>query len=154
MYLLLDIINTEYGIGEKILNNNSLKQTVIISSVCKMFNVIVKEKMEKYYNIYIKNIIIKKIDVIITNKMYSIIKKNGNKISLYKTPEEYNTELNELFKNINNKFIKDIIKDLKILHEEYIFDASISNSCYEIYIFGIMENEYLKLIKFLENLIK
>ena len=154
MVSLLDIINTECGIGEKLLNNNSLKQTVIISSVCKMFNIIVKDKMDKYYNIYIKNIIIKKIDVIITNKMYSIIKKNGIKKSLYKTPDEYNTELYELFKNIDNKFIIDIIKDLKILHEEYIFDASISNSVYEIYLFGIMENEYLKLINFLENIVK
>lgn len=148
---LIDIIKIEYAIGEKILDNNTLKVTARISTVCKLFNEISKKNMDTYYNKLIKDIIIKKIDVIITNKMYSIIKNNGSRKSLYKTVDEYDEDLYEISKQINNNIFEDVVKDLKMAYREYIFDGSISNSCYEIYLFGIMESEYLKLIKYLEK---
>jgi hypothetical protein len=107
--------------------------------------------MDAYYKKYIKNIILKRIDVVITNKMYSIIKNNGTRKSLYKTAEEYDKDLYEISKEINNNIYDDIIDGVKTAYKEYIFDASISNSCYEVYLFGIMESEYLKLIKYLEK---
>ena len=48
-------------------------------------------------------------------------------------------------------FYEDIMRDLQTIYNEYIFDGSISNSCYETYLFSIMESEYLKLIKYLKN---
>jgi hypothetical protein len=151
MVSLIDIINIEHAIGENILEANNAKNTAIISRVCKLFNEITKKKMDAYYKKYIKNIILKRIDVVITNKMYSIIKNNGTRKSLYKTTEEYDKDLYEISKEINNNIYDDIIDDVKTAYKEYIFDASISNSCYEVYLFGIMESEYLKLIKYLEK---
>jgi hypothetical protein len=151
MVSLIDIINIEHAIGENILEANNAKNTAIISRVCKLFNEITKKKMDAYYKKYIKNIILKRIDVVITNKMYSIIKNNGTRKSLYKTAEEYDKDLYEISKEINNNIYDDIIDGVKTAYKEYIFDASISNSCYEVYLFGIMESEYLKLIKYLEK---
>jgi hypothetical protein len=151
MVSLIDIINIEHAIGENILEANNAKNTAIISRVCKLFNEITKKKMDAYYKKYIKNIILKRIDVVITNKMYSIIKNNGTRKSLYKTAEEYDKDLYEISKEINNNIYDDIIEGVKTAYKEYIFDASISNSCYEVYLFGIMESEYLKLIKYLEK---
>ena len=151
MVSLIDIINIEHAIGENILEANNAKNTAIINRVCKLFNEITKKKMDAYYKKYIKNIILKRIDVVITNKMYSIIKNNGTRKSLYKTTEEYDKDLYEISKEINNNIYDDIIDGVKTAYKEYIFDASISNSCYEVYLFGIMESEYLKLIKYLEK---
>jgi hypothetical protein len=151
MLSILDIINIESAIGEQIIENNTVKTTAIISVVCKQFNKIAKKNMNAYYDKFIKNIILKKIDVIITNKMYSMIKNNGVRKCIYKTIEEYDTDLSELSKQINKNIYEDIIRDLKMAYKEYIFDGSISNSCYEIYLFGIMESEYLKLITYLEK---
>jgi hypothetical protein len=151
MLSILDIINIESAIGEQIIENNTVKTTAIISVVCKQFNKIAKKNMNAYYDKFIKNIILKKIDVIITNKMYSMIKNNGVRKCIYKTIEEYDTDLCELSKQINKNIYEDIIRDLKMAYKEYIFDGSISNSCYEIYLFGIMESEYLKLITYLEK---
>ena len=151
MVSLIDIINIEHAIGENILDTNNAKNTAMISRVCKLFNEITKKKMDAYYKKYIKNIILKRIDVVITNKMYSIIKNNGTRKSLYKTVEEYDEDLCEISKEINKNIYEDIIEGLKTAYREYIFDASISNNCYEVYLFGIMEDEYLKLIKYLEQ---
>jgi len=161
MSLFLDIINLEYAIGENILTNNTIKITEKISRVCKIFNNIVKDDMEKYYNKYIKRMLLKKIDYIITNKMYTMIKNNSRNNSndsndssskyIYKTVEEYDEELHKISKQINNVIYEEIISDLQTIYNEYIFDGSISNSCYEVYLFGIMEIEYFKLIKYLKN---
>ena len=161
MSLFLDIINLEYAIGENILTNNTIKITEKISRVCKIFNNIVKDDMEKHYNKYIKRMLLKKIDYIITNKMYTMIKNNSRNNSndsndssskyIYKTVEEYDEELHKISKQINNVIYEEIISDLQTIYNEYIFDGSISNSCYEVYLFGIMEIEYFKLIKYLKN---
>ena len=117
--------------------------------------------MVKYYNKYIKRMLLKKIDYIITNKMYTMIKNNSRNNSndsndssskyIYKTVEEYDEELHKISKQINNVIYEEIISDLQTIYNEYIFDGSISNSCYEVYLFGIMEIEYFKLIKYLKN---
>ena len=70
---------------------------------------------------------------------------------IYKTVEEYDDELHKISKQINNVIYEEIISDLQTIYNEYIFDGSISNSCYEVYLFGIMEIEYFKLIKYLKN---
>ena len=69
MLSLIDIINIEYAIGENLLCNNKVKIAANISIVCKLFNNIVKNDIEKYYNEYMKRILLKKFDCIITNKM-------------------------------------------------------------------------------------
>jgi hypothetical protein len=151
MLSLIDIINIEYAIGENLLCNNKVKIAANISIVCKLFNNIVKNDIEKYYNEYMKRILLKKFDCIITNKMYTIIKNNDRNKNIYKTVEEYDEDLHKLSKQINNVFYEDIMSDLQTIYNEYIFDGSISNSCYETYLFSIMESEYLKLIKYLKN---
>jgi NAD-specific glutamate dehydrogenase len=154
---IIDIINTEEAIGEKILccgnsgSSRDIKYTVRFSSVSKLFNKIVKNDMDIHKNNYIKRQILKKIDVIITNKMYSMIKNQGGRRNIYKTVEEYDKDLEELTKQITIEIYDDIIKDLNMIYGEYIFDGSISNSCYEAYLIGIMQTEYAKLIKYLES---
>jgi len=148
---IIDIINTEEAIGAKMIDGSDIKKMAIFSGVSKLFNKIVKNYMEAHRNKYIKRQILKKTDVIITNKMYSMIKDQGNRIRIYKTVEEYDEDLRELAKQINIKIYDDIIGDLYMIHREYIFDGSITNSCYEAYLFGIMEIEYSKLIEYLEK---
>ena len=92
-----------------------------------------------------------KIDVIITNKMYSMIKNQGNRRNIYKTLEEYDDDLREVAKQIYLEIYDDIIRDLNIIYNEHIFYGSITNNCYEVYLFGIMEKEYSKFIEYLEK---
>ena len=74
---IIDVINTEEVIGRKmIIGGDNIKQMAILSGVSKLFNRIVKNDMETHRNKYIKMQILKKIDIIITNKMYSMIKKH------------------------------------------------------------------------------
>ena len=149
---IIDVINTEEAIGRKMMiGGDNIKQMAILSGVSKLFNRIVKNDMEAHRNKYIKRQILKKIDVIITNKMYSMIKNQGNRRNIYKTLEEYDEDLRELAKQIYVKIYDDIISDLNMVYREYIFDGSITNSCYEAYLFGIMEKEYSKLIEYLEK---
>ena len=148
---IIDIINTEEAIGAKMIDGSDIKKMAIFSGVSKLFNKIVKNDMEAHRNKYIKRQILKKTDVIITNKMYSMIKYQGNRIRIYKTVEEYDEDLRELAKQINIKIYDELISDLYMIHREYIFDGSITNSCYEAYLFGIMEIEYSKLIEYLEK---
>jgi hypothetical protein len=77
-----------------------------------------------------------------------MIKNQGNRRNIFKTLEEY---LHELAKQIYVKIYDDIISYLNMVYREYIFDGSITNSCYEAYLFGIMEKEYSKLIEYLEK---
>ena len=76
---IIDIINTEEAIGAKMIDGSDIKKMAIFSGVSKLFNKIVKNDMEMHRNKYIKRQILKKIDVIITNKMYSMIKEQGNR---------------------------------------------------------------------------
>jgi hypothetical protein len=148
---IIDVINTEEAIGAKMIDGCKIKQMAIFSGVSKQFNRIVKNDIEQHRNKYIKRQILKKIDVIITNKMYSMIKDQGNRRGIYKTVQEYDEDLRELAKQIYVKIYDDIISDLYMVYREYIFDGSITNSCYEAYLFGIMEKEYSKLIEYLEK---
>jgi hypothetical protein len=148
---IIDVINIEEAIGRNMIDGSDIKQMVILSGVSKQFNRIVMNDMEAHRNKYIKLQILKKIDVIITNKMYSMIKNQGNRRNIYKTVQEYDEDLRELAKQIYVKIYDDIISDLNMVYREYIFDGSITNSCYEAYLFGIMEKEYSKLIEYLEK---
>jgi hypothetical protein len=147
---IIDVINTEEDIGHIITDKCNIKHIAILSGVSKLFNRIVKNDMEKQRNKYIKRQILRKIDVIITNKMYSMIKNQGGR-GIYKTLEEYDADLRELATKIYTDIYDDIITELNTIHGEYIFDGSITNSCYEAYLFGIMENEYVKLIEYLKK---
>lgn len=149
---IVDVINTEETIGRKMMIDRcNIKQIAILSGVSKLFNKIVKNDMDEHRNKYIKRQILKKIDVIITNKMYAMIKNQGNRRNIYKTLEEYDKDLRELAKEIYVKIYDDIMADLNMVYREYIFDGSITNSCYEAYLFGIMEKEYSTLIEYLEK---
>ena len=149
---IIDVINTEEAIGRKMMiGGDNIKQMAILSGVSKQFNRIVKNDIEQHRNKYIKRQILKKIDVIITNKMYSMIKNQGNRMNIYKTLEEYDEDLHELAKQIYVNIYDDIIGDLNMVYREYIFDGSITNNCYEVYLFGIMEKEYSKFIEYLEK---
>ena len=75
---IIDVINTEEVIWHNMMINQcDIKQMAIFSRVSKQFNRIVKNDMDMHRNKYIKRQILKKIDVIITNKMYSMIKNQG-----------------------------------------------------------------------------
>jgi len=157
MLNIIDVINIEEEIGEKILcrgtgrTSKDVKYSARISYVSKLFNKIVKNDMNIHKKNYIKRQILKEIDIIITNKMYSMIKNQGDRRNIYKKVEEYDKDLEELSKQITIEIYDDIIKELNMIYREYIFDGSITNSCYEMFLFGIMEIEYAKLIKHLEN---
>ena len=148
---IIDVINTEDAIGRKMIDGCNIKQMAILSGVSKLFNRIVKNDMDMHRNKYIKRQILKKIDVVITNKMYSMIKNQGNRRNIYKTLEEYDEDLHELAKQIYVNIYDDIIGDLNMVYREYIFDGSITNNYYEVYLFGIMEKEYSKFIEYLEK---
>ena len=74
---IIDVINTEDAIGRKMIDGCNIKKMAILSGVSKLFNRIVKNDMDMHRNKYIKRQILKKIDIIITNKMYSMIKNQG-----------------------------------------------------------------------------
>jgi len=94
MLNIIDVINIEEEIGEKILcggtgrTSKDIKYSARISYVSKLFNKIVKNDMNIHKKNYIKRQILKEIDIIITNKMYSkvieeiFIKKLKNMIRI------------------------------------------------------------------------
>ena len=147
MLNIIEIINLECSIGELILcSNNNVKTTYNISIVCKNFNEIVRNEMEKY----ITEKLLNKFHFIITNKM-NLFCDDYQCINCTKKIKEYNNELYLLSKKINIKIYDNIILNLKKVYYEYIFEENISNSCFETYLFGLIRKEYLKLINFLEN---
>jgi hypothetical protein len=147
MLNIIEIINLECSIGELILcSNNNVKTTYNISIVCKNFNEIVRNEMEKY----ITEKLLNKFHIIITNKM-NLFCDDYHCINCTKKIREYNNELYLLSKKINIKIYDNIILNLKKVYYEYIFEENISNYCFETYLFGLIRKEYLKLINFLEN---
>lgn len=152
---IIDVINTEDAIGHiMMINQCDIKQMAIFSRVSKQFNRIVKNDMETHRNKYVKRQILKKIDVITTNKMYSMIKNQGNRKNIYKTLEEYDDDLREVAKQIYVKIYDDIIRDLNIIYHEHIFYGSITNNCYEVYLFGIMEKNILSLLNISKKILR
>ena len=103
---IIDVINTEEVIWHNMMINQcDIKQMAIFSRVSKQFNRIVKNDMETHRNKYVKRQILKKIDVITTNKMYSMIKNQGNRKNIYKTLEEYDLEKDCEISQISQIFI-------------------------------------------------
>ena len=53
----------------------------------------------------------------------SSLKPQASRKCIYKTVDEYDEDLYQISKQINDKIYEDIIKDLKMAYREYIFDG-------------------------------
>ena len=147
---IMDIITTEYSLGDKILCDSKIyTPTGIkhINNTCMIFNKITKNEIKKceqeYYSEYIPN----KIEEIIEKKMLSILKMLNNVVTI---PEEYDTELEKLASLINksnyNSILARMIDELKdYVREYYLYD---NNRGGRYYMFGTLMNEYYNFIRY------
>jgi hypothetical protein len=140
----MDILAKERAFSEMILNFNDSNTTKCISNTCKAFNYAVKDDMATHYNEYTKINIPNEFEEIATHKMF-VISNHPNNTGTYKTLEEYDNDLMELSKKINENNYDDILKKMKEMHSEYMFDSRISRGA-ESYMYGLMEGEYVKFI--------
>lgn len=141
---LMDILAKENSFGDMILNFQDAETTKCISNSCKLFNNIVKDDMTVHYNEYTKINIPKTFEEIATCKMFAIL-KNPNNTQTYKTEEEYDNDLKELSKSINQNNYDAVLEKMKEMHSEYMFESSVSRGA-ESYMYGIIEDEYVKFI--------
>lgn len=143
--VLLDIIEIEYSLGDKILSNNTAIISKYISNTCKIFNKISKEELKEhriqYYNIYLP----KKIEETIENKMFSILKNPNNK-RCYKEYIDYEEDLKNLALDINSANYDSILLNLINLLKDYVEQYSYNKESGDM--FGILMNELYKFIKF------
>jgi hypothetical protein len=145
---LIDIINIELSLGDKILcDNNKAQSAICINNTCKIFNKITKEEIIKHQEEYYKCFLPKQIEKTIKDKMFSIL-KNPKNANTYKEPNEYEADLEKLSKKINENnydiILAKIITDYKeYVYQYYIYDNDGGTS----YMFGILMNEYYNFIK-------
>jgi len=145
---LIDIINMEYSLGDKILSKNRALTTMRLNNTCKLFNKITKDEISNHREEYYKVLLPKKIEESIENKMFAIL-KNPNNTGVYKTPNEYEEELKVFISHINEYNYESILeKMINILkdyvREYYLYDNHTGRYC----MFGILMNEYYNLIKY------
>ena len=143
--VLLDIIQIEYSLGDKILSNNTAIIAKYISNTCKIFNKISKEELKEHRIQYYKIYLPKKIEETIENKMFSIL-KNPNNTKKYKEHINYDEDLKNLALEINNSNYDSILLNLINLLKDYVAQYSYNKECCDM--FGILMNELYKFIKY------
>jgi hypothetical protein len=118
--------------------------TDIINNFKKFSIVFDNKNTEEYYSNYIPE----KVNEIITEKMYYIVKHPDN-TTVYKTPEECDKLLYELSTKITSKNYDNILSKLLKQYNSYSFEFYI---CYNLDIvsimFRILTKEYYKFIKY------
>ena len=65
---LIDIINMEYSLGDKILSKNRALTTMRLNNTCKLFNKITKDEISNHREEYYKVLLPKKIEETIEKK--------------------------------------------------------------------------------------
>jgi len=148
---LMDIINIEYSLGEKILYDNNMFNTVCISNTCSTFNKIAKDEIAKHRNKYYCEHIPKKIEDIIEKKMFALLKNKYNS-NVYKRVEEYEEDLKVLALKINEYNYDSVLTKMINLYQENFRDydmcCNITPACY---ISGVLMKEFYNFIKFRMN---
>ncbi len=141
----IELMKKEQGLLEVILTKHDTKVSACISSTCSLFQKIVKEDMSIHHNEYTKKRIPELFDEIVTNKMLSFITKKSE----YKTLVEYDEDIEELSKQINDNNYDDILSRMKDTHNDYLIDTY---TCGKYsYVFEYIENEYAN---FITNVLK
>lgn len=118
MTSFMDIVKRENGIGEMILQKADVNTSKSISYTCNVFKKIVKEDMKEHYIQYSKKMIPEKFKDLVTSKMFAHY-NNSNNTKEYKSIEEYDEEIIELSKKINDDNRDDIMKSL---NDEYLYN--------------------------------
>jgi len=145
---LIDIVNMEYSIGDKILSNNNISIMKCINETCTIFNEITKKEIEKIRDEYYTIILIKNIKNTIQNKMLSML-NNPNNSNKYNTPQEYDTELEILASQINELNYDTILENIICGFKDYVREYYLYHNRREYYnMFGIMMNEFYNFIKY------
>jgi hypothetical protein len=145
---LMDIINIESSLGEKILCDNKSYSIICCNNTCSAFNKITKAEISNHREEYYKVLLPKKIEESIENKMFAIL-KNPNNTCIYKTPNEYEEELKVFISHINEYNYESILEKMinifkDYVREYYLYDNHTGRYC----MFGILMNEYYNLIKY------
>lgn len=147
---LMDIINIEYSLGNKIMQDcNNIYSLKCINNTCKIFNKITKEDMAKHREEYYLWFLPNKIEETIENKMLSLLKGRDNYI-VYKTPDEYNKDLEKLASKINeynyyDSILEKMIKLYAYNYADYDISRNITPACY---ISGIIMKEFYNFITY------
>jgi hypothetical protein len=145
---LIDIINIEYSLGNKILCNNKPYTAKSINNTCKIFNEITKIEFSLYREEYYKLVLPKKIEDIIEKKMFALLKNKYN-LNVYKKVEEYEEDLKVLALKINEYNYDSVLTKMINLYQENFRDYDMCrNTTSACYISGILMKEFYNFIKF------
>ncbi len=117
---------------------------ITAGKTCCMFNEILKDDIHNHYIEFSKKMIPKKFNELIECKMFAYF-KNPNNTKQYKSVEEYDIEIEELSKQINENNYDDILETMKASYYDYVFEYDSSRGA-ESMMFGFMKDEYEKFI--------
>ena len=144
---LMDIIDKEYSLGDKILSQNTATTAKCINNTCAIFNKITQKEIDNHREEYYKVLLPKKIEKTIENKTFSIL-KNPSNVNTYNTPEEYDAELVVLTSQINESNYDSILAIMIDKFKDYVRECYFyHNSGNRYYMIGILMNELYNFIK-------
>jgi len=122
MYLM-EILERESGILEKILRGHNLNTTRCISETCKTFNKIIRNDMIRYYREYSKILIPKLFENTVKIKMSTIYYTRDDTDTI----NECDIMLINISHEINKKNFEEILERLLESYYNYLFKTIISN---------------------------
>lgn len=138
---LIEIITKEIEIGKIIFNGVEKNTANCLSKTNKLFNDIVKNDMENYYNEYTKDYIINQFEEFAKKRMFSKDTDDENKIK--KETEDEQMKLVEMINDKNREYVLDKMIEM---HNEYMVDAEITRGNMSM-MYEYMRNEYEIFIK-------
>lgn len=141
---LMEVLMFEPALGDAIMKFEKSKDTINISNVCTVFNSITKDQAYLCYNEHLKTYIPNKIDEILTNMVFAK-DKNPKNVGKYNSIEEYQEELNDLIKKINDDNREIIYKFVFEKYTEYEFDYSNADNR-SSYIYRELMEQYYNLL--------
>ena len=118
---LMDILNTESSLSEKILGDNNAPITVCINGTCSMFNKMTAEDITQHREEYYIQYLPVKIEETIEKKMFAVL-KNPRNVCVYKEPKEYDADLEKLASHINENNRDSILEKMINKYKDYVRD--------------------------------
>ena len=118
---LMDILNTESSLSEKILGDNNAPITVCINGTCTMFNKMTTEDVVQHREEYYIQYLPIKIEETIEKKMFAVL-KNPRNVCVYKEPQEYDADLEKLASHINENNRDSILEKMINKYKDYVRD--------------------------------
>ena len=118
---LMDILNTESSLSEKILGDNNAPITVCINGTCSMFNKMTAEDITQHREEYYIQYLPVKIEETIEKKMFAVL-KNPRNVRVYKEPKEYDADLEKLASHINENNRDSILEKMINKYKDYVRD--------------------------------